>query len=272
MAAPLRPLPRAYAAFIRQLSRERRVRASEAAFVVEGIRACGDLIRSYPNQIRSVVVSSAYLRQEATAGRADRALLDVVQYSCSDEIFTKLSDVEAPQGLLVVVHMPTWTEADGLGCPQLLGVYGERLQDPANVGTIIRTAAGLGLSGVWLSKDSIDCYHPKVVRGTAGAILAMPVFQGVTLSNLSEAGCSIYAAVVSGDDAVELTAVRNRAARSIIAVGNESQGLDPVTVSAATCRFSIPLTNRVESLNVAASVAIAAYHFAGLPLAKSSNT
>lgn len=265
MSVPLRPLTRTHAALIRDLLREKKIRQSETAFVIEGVHACGDIIRSYPDQVLSLIVTPQYLQSEDVAARAARAVLTAKQFTCSDQAFKKLSDVDVPQGIVAVVRQPRWSEVDLCASARVIGVYGERLQDPANVGTIIRTAAALNLAGVWLSPDSVDCFHPKVVRATAGALLALPVFQNAPLAFFSQAGCSVYAAVVPSPDAVPIRAIKTIPARTVIAVGNESQGLTQEAIAAARVRFTIPLSRGVESLNVAATLAMAAFYFSELP-------
>ena len=268
MSALLRPLTRAHGSLVRHLLQDKKARLSEGAFVIEGAHACRDLIRSFSTQIVSLTVSTRYLEQEDQESHAARSALRATQYSCPDETFEKLSDVDMPQGILAVVRLPTWNEADVLAQARVLGVYGERLQDPTNVGTIIRTAAGLGLSGVWLSPDSVDCFHPKVVRGTAGAILALPVFQSAVPFSLTASGGVLYAAVVSSPEACDLRSITARAPRSIIAVGNESQGLSATSIAVSSYRYSIPLERNIDSLNVAATAAISSYYFSGLPLVR----
>jgi RNA methyltransferase, TrmH family len=268
VSAILRPLTRAHAALVRHLLQDKKSRLSEGAFVMEGAHACRDLICAFPEQILSLTVSARYLQQEDAEHCIARNALRATQYSCPDEIFEKLSDVDVPQGILAVVRLPKWNEGDVLAGARVLGVYGERLQDPTNVGTIIRTAAGLGLTGVWLSPDSADCFHPKVVRGTAGAILALPVFQGAEPSALSTSGCVLYAAVVPSAEARDLRAITEVAHRAIIAVGNESQGLSAATIALSAFRYSIPLERGIDSLNVAATAAISSYYFCKLPVAR----
>lgn len=268
MSALLRPLTRAHGTLVRHLLRDKKSRFVESAFVMEGAHACRDLIRFFPGRILSLILSTRYLQQEDAENGAARNALRVTQYFCPDETFSKFSDVDMPQGILAVVRMPIWNQSDVLAQDRVLGIYGERLQDPTNVGTIVRTAAGLGLSGVWLSPDSVDCFHPKVVRGTAGAILTLPVLQGAELPMLSASGCVFYAAVVPSLESCDLRTINARAARSIIAVGNESQGLSPVSIAASLYRYSIPLDRDIDSLNVAVTAAISAYYFSGLPVAR----
>ena len=265
MGSPLVPLTRAHSALIRNLLRDNKVRNSEDAFVIEGVHACRDILRYYSSAIRSLTVTPRYLQHEGAADREFRSKLPTKQYTCSDAVFEKLSDMESPQGILAVVQQPQWDEDKVLGRERICGVYGEQLRDPANVGTIIRTAAALDLAGLWLSHDSADCFSPKVVRSTAGAVLSLPIFRAKDIRKFSERGCAIYSAVVPSVGAISLRQIQQIPSRVIIAVGNESRGLTEATLRASRVRFSIPLARAVESLNVAATVAISSFYLSGLP-------
>lgn len=259
-------LSRAQCSLIRQLLREKQVRSREGVFVVEGAKPCHDLIFQHPQAIQSLLVSPRYLRAETSVDRSRRFNLAAQQFVCSDPAFEKLTDVEMPQGILAVVQQPQWDEAQVLGQSRVLGVYGDRLQDPANVGAIIRTAAALNLSAVWLSPDSADHFSPKVVRATAGTLLALPIFRTTDLRTVTLSECRIYSAVLSSTDRVPIREIRTVPSRLLVAVGNEGAGLSSEIMKASQIRFSIPLAEGVESLNVAATVAISAFYFSGLPI------
>lgn len=262
----LAALTRAQVSLIRQLLRDKSIRSRERAFVAEGTKSCLDLIYRYPQSILSLIVSPRFLRAETEIDRRVRTKLPARQFVCPDAGFEKLTDVEAPQGILAVVRQPDWDEAEVFGRTSVLGIYGDRLQDPANVGAIIRTAAALNLSGVWLSADSADPFSPKVVRATAGTILSLPVFHTRDFRAFSSYGCEIYSAVLASADIVPIRSIRTIPGRLMIAVGNEGAGLAPDIVKVSTVMFSIPLAEGVESLNVAATAAIAAFYFSGLRL------
>ncbi len=263
MALPL--LTRAQGSHIRELLHERRVRAAEGAFVVEGAHAVRDLLTRYPEQVLTVVTAQGYLTKEGETDRLAGLPASAQQYSCSYFQFSKLSDLEAPQGILAVVRQPTWDEAAILRQPTVLGIFGEQLQDPANVGAIIRTAAGLNVSALWLTPESADIYHPKVVRSTSGALLALPIFFAKDVSGLLQQGCQIFTAEAGGGEAIPIDKIRQAPQKLVFAVGNESRGLSAQIRTQATTRFTIPLSRDVESLNVAATVAIATFYFSRLP-------
>jgi TrmH family RNA methyltransferase len=262
----LAALTRAQASLIRQLLRDKKTRSKEGAFVLEGTKACLDLIHRHPESILSLVVSPRFLCVEGEADRTVRMKLHAHQFVCPDAGFEKLTDVEMPQGILAVVRQPGWDEAQVFGQTSVLGIYGDRLQDPANVGAIIRTAAALNLSGLWLSADSADHFSPKVVRATAGTILSLPIFRTRNFQAFSSYGCEIYSAVLAAADIVPIRSIQTIPSRLMIAVGNEGAGLAPDIVKVSSVRFSIPLAKGVESLNVAATAAISAFYFSGLRL------
>jgi RNA methyltransferase, TrmH family len=265
VAASLPLLTRSQGAHIRELQLDRRVRAQDGAFVVEGAHAVRDLLTRYPEQILTIVSAHGYLPKEEQRDRLVRFESSAQQFSCSDLQFSKLSDLDTPQGILAVVRQPKWGESEVLSQPTLLGIFGEQIQDPANVGTIIRTAAALHVSGLWLTPDSADVYHPKVVRATSGVLLALPIFTSNDLSGLIRQGCRIFAAEVAGSMAVSIDEIHQVPRKLVLAVGNESRGLSAVLLKQAATRFTIPLSRDVESLNVATTVAIATFYFSRLP-------
>jgi len=265
MAAAVPLLSRSQGSHIRGLLREKSVRAQSGSFVVEGSHAVKDLITRYPDQILAIVSTQSYLRGGGQGSREIPVASSTKQYSCSDLQFSKLSDLDAPQGILAVVRQPAWDEGNVLRQPTVLGIFGEELQDPTNVGAIIRTAAALNLSALWLTPGSADVYHPKVVRATSGSLLNLPVFIAKDVSGLIREDCGVFAAEATGNGTVPIDEIRQVPRRLILAVGNEGRGLSGQLGSQATIRFTIPLSRDIESLNVAATVAIAAFHFSRLP-------
>jgi len=237
----------------------------EGAFVIEGAKSCRDLIQHSPQSLLSLILSPRYLDTEDSKARGVRAAINAPQFSCSDAVFDRLSDVEAPQGILAVVRQPQWDERSLLEQPRILGILGDRLRDPANVGTIIRTAAALNLTGLWLTSDSVDAFGPKVVRAAAGTVLTLPIFHGADPRLFKQHGCEVYSALVPQAGSVSLRNIQTIPRRCVIAVGNEGEGLADDIVGLSTVRFSIPLASTVESLNVAATTAIASFYFSALP-------
>lgn len=265
MADSLPLLTRSQGAHIRELLLDRRIRAQEGAFVIEGANAVRDLLTRSPEQILTIVTGHSYLPKEGERDRLVRLAASIQQYSCSDIQFSKLSDLDSPQGILAVVRQPIWDENEVLRQPTILGIFGEQLQDPANVGAIIRTAAALNVSALWLTPESADVYHPKVVRATSGVLHRLPIFFTKDVSVLVRQGCRIFTAEVAGDGTIPIDEIQEVPRRLVFAVGNESRGLSAQIRRQATTRFTIPLSRAVDSLNVAATVAIVTFCLGRLP-------
>jgi TrmH family RNA methyltransferase len=247
---------------IKRLLRERQARDAEGLFVMEGAKPIRELLRIKSPAIESIVVTQAWLDACEPAER--RLLGSQSVHLCRSTLFEKLSDAITSQGILAVLKKPAWDQAAIMKRPQMLGIYGENLQDPTNVGTIVRTATAFGLDGLWLSADSADVFNPKIVRATAGTLLKLPIFSVAGSSVFTTHGCAILAADASGKRTKQLDEIETTPAKSVIALGNESRGLSQTTLGHAAVRFHIPISKDVESLNVAASAAIAAYHFSKL--------
>lgn len=258
------PLPAGKGAFIRELVRDKRTRDRERAFVLEGEKPVLELHRRDAAAVLTLVMTQGFLdRCEPSRRRAfERSPTQV--YLCRQSVFDGLSDVRTTQGILAVVARPEWNESAILSRPSLLGLYGDRLQDPTNVGVMIRTALAFGMDGLWLSRDSADVFNPKVVRGTAGALLSLPIFSAADPAALVGRGCALVAAVPAGHRSQPIHAITQLPPRALLAFGNESGGLSGEVLNRAAVRFHIPVSRAVESLNVATAAAIAMYHFSGL--------
>ena len=223
-----------------------------------------DVLLHHPASVKSLVLAVDYEQQEDSQQRVLRESLNISSFRCSNRIFSALSNLDSPQGILAVVRQPRWNEEILLGQPRLFGVYGEQLQDPANVGTIIRTAAALNVDALWLTPESADIYNPKVVRASAGAVLSLPIFVTENVVRLTQMGIMVFAAEVTEGKAVKMETIRTIPKRLILAFGNESRGLSALTIEQAACRFTIPLSRHIESLNVAATAAIVLHYLRGI--------
>jgi TrmH family RNA methyltransferase len=259
------PLTRAQAARIRELYRDKRARKAEGAFIIEGAKLVYDVLARHATCVQMLVAAAGHQQRETDQQRLVRESVDVISFRCPARLFSSLSDLESPQGILAVVRQPSWNEGEVFDNPRIFGLYGEQLQDPANVGAIIRTAAALSADALWLSHESADIYNPKVVRATAGALLSLPIFCVRDVAVFASRGCVIFAAESGTRDTVQMETIRNVPKRLVVALGNESRGLSAQTIKQAACRFTIPLARQIESLNVAATAAIALHYFSRLP-------
>lgn len=257
-------LSSAKAALIRDLLRHKQTREAERAFVIEGVKPILELLRSKSSALLAVVATSTFLEKNRQAfGHALNQTRASV-YTCRDTTFEKLSDLSTSQGILAMVRQPEWDQEAILRQLQVFGIYGECLQDPANVGAIIRTALAFRADALWLSPDSADAFNPKVVRATAGALLMLPVFPLTDLSLFTQHRCTLVAAEPPSKGGPGIRAITSLPSRAILALGNESRGLSEATLKQAAFRFHIPVNQAIDSLNVAASAAIALFYFSSL--------
>ena len=251
---------------LREKAKERK---SEGVFVVEGIR----IFKEIPAMdIDSVFVSESFVEnyidveaKDATDNRYDNIpdLFSRVDYQVvADNVFKKLSDTVNPQGVLAVVRMADYTleeVLDGRDKDNSCIVVLDKIQDPGNLGTIIRTGEGAGITGVVMSKDTVDLYNPKVIRSTMGSIFRVPCVVVDDLANAVEtiksSGVTTYAAHLDGDDISKTELSDDRA----FLIGNEANGLSDEIANLADKKIKIPMEGEVESLNAAVATAILIY-------------
>ncbi|MBI4000644.1 MAG: RNA methyltransferase [Nitrospira defluvii] len=264
-----RTVSRNFLSHIRDVIKTKRTRDRERVFVLEGTKPILELLQSAPQQVVCLVVAPSFLDRQPPEVRQQILSSGCTLHSCPEHTLAQLSDVETSAGVLAIVHQPNWNQLAVLAQPKILGLYGDMLQDPANIGTIIRTAAGLNVSALWLAPHSVDVFNPKVVRATAGALFHLPIFPHTNLEELLNLDCVIMAADAgTSEGSVSIRTIRTISARTILAIGSESRGLSEPVSKAATVRFTIPLKPGVESLNAAAAASIALFHLSGLPAAQ----
>ncbi len=239
-----------------KLAASKKERTQQGLFVIEGLRLCMDALQS------GVKCRYVFLTSDALARHYNSLKLvfaaDAKVYEVSDSVFAKMSDTKTPQGMLCVCELVdrrrSVADIDTSGC--YIGL--ERIQDPGNLGTIIRTAEAVGLSGVVLGEDCCDIYSPKVIRATMGGVFRLPVYVGddtaAACEQLGKMGVATYAAVPDAD-ACPVTQA-GFTPGCVVFIGNEGQGLTPGLISACGSRLTIPMAGRAESLNAAMAAGI----------------
>ncbi len=175
------------------------------------------------------------------------------------EVLAAIATTVQPEGVVAAIARPQPSSLP-TAPPRRLGLALERLQDPGNLGTLIRTAVATGVEQVWLSADSVDPDHPKVLRASAGAWFRLPLTVspdlGVTLKQAREQGLRVIATVPRGGQ--DFWSLDWRPP-SILLLGNEGAGLSGDLLALADDQVSIPLEPGVESLNVAIAAALLLY-------------
>lgn len=235
-----------------------KARKENNVFVIEGMK----MLREAPVlQVREAYVTEKFLDG---ASEEDKEILwRYGAETVTDEVMKKMADTRTPQGVLAVVSMYQYSEEEVLDGYKEMGIEKplllilENIQDPGNLGTMLRSSEGAGVTGVILSKGSADVYNPKVIRSTMGSIFRMPFMYVDNLpafvEKLSERGIKTYAAHLKGKrnyDKFDYTKP------TAFLIGNEGNGLSNETADAASEYVLIPMKGQVESMNAATSAAI----------------
>lgn len=236
---------------IMNLKKNARARKKENCFLVEGPRMFFEIPEDR--------IMECYMTEEFAAKHEEE--LEGWHYELiSENVCKHLADTKTPQGVIAVVRREEPTIQELLNkeknpCFFLL----ENLQDPGNLGTIIRTAEGAGVTGIIMTRDTVDIYNPKVIRSTMGAVFRVPF---VITDNLSEVisqlkknGVSVYAGHLKGDVFYK----QDYRSGSAFLIGNEGNGLTDEITALADYKIKIPMKGKVESLNAAVSATILMY-------------
>lgn len=238
------------------LRERRRFRQRERRLVIEGIRLGEEAARARlrPHFVFYTAQAQEDPRVSALLGAWEQA--GVPCEEVSQEVMSVCSDTQTPQGLLAVVPFPDLARP---ATPTFTLIL-DRLRDPGNLGTILRTALAAGVEQVLLAPGTVDVTNPKAVRAAMGAYFQLPV---VTMDwdEIPQAvtGCRVYLASVGG--ALPYTEVDWRPPVALI-VGGEATGAGGQAHSLADAEVIIPLSGRVESLNAAVATAVILFEIA----------
>ncbi|MGC2278952.1 MAG: RNA methyltransferase [Candidatus Acidiferrales bacterium] len=253
----------------------------EDALAVEGRKFVEDSLRSGLEAVALLVSESGERELEHILRAASESVAGIPRarvLRTTDRLFESVSGTETPQGVVALFRQPVWqfedvlrgaASADGAfraGAPLL--VVMAAVQDPGNVGTVVRSAEAFGATGVVTTRGSADPWSPKAVRASAGSALRLPLLRGmaipVLLAQLRVAEVKIVAASSRvADERGELAGAAADLRDAVaIFIGNEGAGLPPEVEHAADARISIPIAESVESLNAGIAASIVLYEAA----------
>lgn len=234
-------------------------RAEHGLFIISGQRAVSEAIkRAASGTIRELIIQRNKQILLDTSPFAQ--LKNIPVYLCDETDFSAISDEQHPQGVALVMQLPVYgsplkTDIEGTA------FYLHQINDPGNLGTIIRSAAWFNIRNLYLSPGSTDAYQPKCVRATAGAILDVRIWENTTveiLRGLREKGYNLLASDVMEGRVLSNLDIKKPA---LILMGSEAHGLPPDLIRLAQDKLHIPGCGKGESLNLATATAIIMYHF-----------
>ncbi len=238
------------------LEKNKKARDTQGLFVAEGRKL---FFEAPPDRIVQVLMTRRFAEEHPEAFEKIPAGTDVVA-DIDETRFFQLSDTRTPQGILTVLKKMDWRAEDVLGIACPLYAILENLQDPGNVGTIVRTGEAAGVTAVFLTEDSADLYAPKTIRSTMGSIFRVPHFLVPTGADIARElrlrGTAVYAAHLKGRAFYTDCDLRGGSA---FVIGNESRGVSAETAEASSALIRIPMLGRVESLNAAMAAGVLLY-------------
>lgn len=235
---------------------KRKYRAEMGLFVAEGLRTVQQIVELGSLSVGEVYITESYLDDQEHKWLPDSTFV------LSDKDMRSVADAESPQGILAIAHIPAQADiGERIKRPGRILAF-DRIQDPGNMGTIIRTAAWFGIDFILLGSGSVDQWNPKVVRSTAGATGSIPYAEcdlEMELERFAQAGWR--PALLDGNPGSVPIEEWDPGMRTILVVGNEAQGISDVLASRYD-RYKIETTpgqNAAESLNASIAAGIALY-------------
>lgn len=233
--------------------KQKKYRQERQLFLAEGLRTVEEAIGS------NTVIQLFYtaIEDERTRAVLETAAEKGLELYCvSENVMKKISDTDSPQGIVAVCKMQNMKLENLFAKGEMLLVL-DRVGDPGNVGTMLRTADAAGIGGIVLLKGCVDIYAPKTVRSTMGSLFHTPVFAGADealfIKAAKRAGYELLVTTLEGADNLYKADLRGRIA---FVMGNEANGVTSTLLQEADKRVYIPMQGRAESLNVAIAAGV----------------
>lgn len=248
-----------------RLIKDKKFRDSCKSFVVEGKRLCNEVLLSNISIKRVLYTQKFYDKfQDETVRFINAASKG--DYCVSEEIMSYMSDTDVPQGIMCVCeYVDKFSQFNKIVDSRSI-VALENVQNPSNLGTILRTCDAMGVGAVILTEDTCDIYNPKVIRGSMGSIFHLSIIYTKksedAISLLKNNGFSIFAMVLDSQ-AVSISNVNELDGKKVLFVGNEGNGLLNNTIKKCSNKITIPMNGKAESLNVAVATSIAIWEITG---------
>ena len=239
---------------IRKL-RDKKSRSEFGEFIIEGIKMIEEAVREKA-KIKMVIVCEELNQSPIQKEILYKIAKEKIVY-VNDKVFKSLTDVTTPQGILAVIEKQDKTEID---FSKDLYLVLDNIQDPGNMGTILRTADSIALTQIIVPKQNADCYSPKVVRSTMGAIFRVNVIEvedlAKTIKEMKKHKISIYATSLETNESIYDVEYKKCA----IVIGNEGNGVSKEILELADKKIKIPMPGKTESLNAGVATGIILYN------------
>ena len=239
--------------------KEKKYRDLNNEFVVEGIKLVKEAIQEKA-KIKQIIICEDC---ESTEIPKDLTY-EIARFECiyvSKQVFNSITEVKNPQGILAVVSKNSSTNITQIDYSNDIIVALDDLQDPGNLGTILRTIDSIGITQILVSKGTADCFNPKVVRSTMGAIFRVKIIEcedlKSTLKEIKKHHFKIMVTSLQTDNSIYDVDYNKK----VIVVGNEANGVEQEIQEMADEKIKIPMLGKTESLNASVATGIVLYEY-----------
>ena len=237
--------------------KEKKYRDEYGEYIIEGLKLIKEAIQENAD-IKHIVVCDGCDNSELIESHLKYEMSKLDFIYVPQNIFKMISDVENPQGVLAVIRKKT---IDEINIKEELILALDDIQDPGNLGTILRTADSVGLKQILVSKGTADCFNPKVVRSTMGAIFRINVIECEELKHtLKELQNKEYKVMITSLKAKK-TIYNTDYKKKVIVIGNEANGVSKEIQSIADEKVIIPMLGKTESLNASVATGVILYEY-----------
>ena len=249
--------------FIKHIKKlkDKKYRDISKEFIIEGIKLIKEAIEEKA-KIKQIVICDNCQNADIIP---KELRYEIAKYECvyvSDKIFKSITEVNTPQGILAIIERNNSNEQEAeIDYTQDIIVALDDIQDPGNLGTILRTVDSVGLNQILVSKGTADCYNPKVVRSTMGEIFRVKIIECENLEKtLKEVRKHKFKLVVTSLQ-TEKSLYDVKFDKKVIVIGNEANGVEPNIQDMADEKIKIPMLGKTESLNASVATGIVLYEY-----------
>lgn len=238
--------------------KEKKYRAEYNEFVIEGAKIVKEAIEENAN-MKNLIISQDAINSELVQRQLGENLDKQEYILVPNSVFKLLTDVEKPQGVIAVIEKNR--QNNQIDFSEEIILILDNIQDPGNLGTIIRTADSVGLTQILVSKGTVDCYNSKVIRSTMGAFFRVNIIESNnlidTVKQIQNNGFKVVTTSLQTNKSIYDIELKKTA----IIVGNEANGVSKELMELSDIKAIIPMKGKTESLNVAVATGVLLYEY-----------
>ncbi len=238
--------------------KEKKFRDLNQEFIIEGIKLIREAIEEKAN-IKQIIICD---NCEDSGLIPKELMYEIAKYSCvyvTENILKIMSDVNAPQGIMAIIGRNN--KEQDIDYNQDIIVALDDIQDPGNLGTILRTVDSIGLNQILVSKGTADCYNPKVVRSTMGAIFRVKIIECENLKDTLEEIKRHKFELVTTSLQTQNSIYDINYNKKVIIIGNEANGVEQEIQDMSDIKVKIPMIGKTESLNASVATGVVLYEY-----------